>query len=113
MIKPRMNSQRAEVAEDDHQAAEGTPIELTGTHEHGMNVVGWIDGKTVAVITWEGWDVGTDLTLRPAPGWEDGRPAGVRTYTRTVTSEREALNALGSIDHYVNLRLVSAVLVTR
>lgn len=56
-------------------------------------IPGWIDGRSRAVITWKGTD----------------GPA--ETFSRTVASERETLALLGSIEHYVNVSLVSAELI--
>ena len=55
-------------------------------------ILGWVDGRSRAVITWKGTD-------------------GPETFTRTVASEREALALLGEIEHYVNVALVSAELI--
>ena len=53
-------------------------------------IPGWVDGRSRAVISWKGTD------------------SPPETYTRTVASERETLALLGSIEHYVNVELVSA-----
>lgn len=53
----------------------------------------------------------------PIPGWVDGQSRARITwtsegeiFTRELASEREALTLMGSIEHYVNLELVSAEL---
>jgi hypothetical protein len=83
----------------DTPAPEGIPLEMTGSHERGYNITGWVDGRTEAVITWQGWD--------------DQTPGDVETYRTTVNTIQDALTHLGSIEMYINLRLVSAVLVVR
>jgi hypothetical protein len=55
-------------------------------------IPGWVDGRSRAVITWKGTD-------------------GPETFTRTVASERETLGLLGSIEHDMDVELVSAELI--
>lgn len=55
-------------------------------------IPGWVPGRSQAVITWKATD-------------------GPEAYTRTVESEHETLALLGSIEHYVNVELVSAELI--
>jgi hypothetical protein len=55
-------------------------------------IPGWVDGQSRAVITWKGTD-------------------GPETFTRTVASEHETLALLGSIEHDMDVELVSAELI--
>jgi len=82
-------------------------IELIGSHQKGYTCPAWADGKTQARITWEGTDGSALIGARVHPGstWE--------RYTRLYTGLRETLHALGSIEIYQNLRLVSASLEPR
>jgi hypothetical protein len=59
-------------------------------------IPGWVDGRTLAVITHRGLD-----------GPEDKRGP----YTREYSSMVEAMQAMGSIEMYVNLALVSARMI--
>jgi hypothetical protein len=67
-------------------------IEVTGSHERGCEVPAWVDGRSAARVSWR--------------GIPDGEQHG-----RTVTSVRELLVLLGSIDAYEYLELVSAKLI--
>lgn len=55
-------------------------------------IPGWVDGQSRAVITWKATD-------------------GPETFTRTVASESETLGLLGSIEHDMDVALVSAELI--
>lgn len=69
-------------------------IKITRYANGAGMIEGWVDGHTTATVRWK--------------GTEDAE-----VYTRTITSEREALGLLGSIEHYVNLELVSAAMDVR
>jgi hypothetical protein len=55
----------------------------------------WIDGATEAVIIYRG---------------TDGEPADNGPFTKVVRTQREAAQILGSVERYVNLELISAVI---
>jgi hypothetical protein len=57
-------------------------------------IEGWVDGESEGVIVWRGTD-------------------GDGPWTRVYATEREAMQAVASIESYVNVMLVSATIRPR
>lgn len=69
-----------------------TQLRVERINDRGAaRIPGWIDGETKAIITHKGTD-------------------GSGPWTKEYTNEREAMQALGAIEIYVNIELVSATL---
>lgn len=82
---------------DDCAAGRPFPLVIERLPSGAGRIRGWVDGKSVAVVT-----------HRAADGQGDQGP-----WTNRYASQRAAMNAVTGISLYVNLELVSAELEMR
>jgi hypothetical protein len=68
-----------------------------GSHKHGFTIPGWVNGQTQARVVWTGENIVFDPDR----------------FEKVYSDPQELLQALGAIESYVNLELVSAKLEAR
>ncbi len=78
--------------------AGAVPITVTGPGGLREGVAGWIDGQTLALITWRGWEGDTRPEI----------PSLIQTWSRVTSDERDVLGTLASFGQHDNIELVGA-----